>query len=54
MTPSFLYVAFVRSLQSLRLRRTARDDLAIDIVMPRHEVAAAPTRGSPAASASDP
>src|ERR1039458_2636743 len=35
----FLYVAFVRLLQILRLRRTERDELAIEIVMLRHEVA---------------
>jgi transposase len=39
MALSFLYVAFVRLLQFLRLRRTERDDLAIEIVMLRHEVA---------------
>jgi hypothetical protein len=39
MALSFLYVASVRLLQILRLRRTERDDLAIEIVMRRHEVA---------------
>ena len=39
MALSFLYVAFVRLLQFLRLRRTERDELAIEIVMLRHEVA---------------
>src|SRR5450759_3355741 len=35
----FLYVAFVRLLQLLRLRRRERDELAIEVVMLRHEVA---------------
>ncbi len=39
MALTFLYVAFVRMLQILRLRRSERDDLAIEIVMLRHEVA---------------
>lgn len=35
---SFLYVAFVRILQLLRLRRDDRDELAIEVIMLRHEV----------------
>jgi hypothetical protein len=38
MALSFLYMAFVRLLQILRLRRAEREDLAIEIVMLRHEV----------------
>jgi len=36
---SFLYVAFVRILQLVRLSRNGQQDLAIEIVMLRHEVA---------------
>ena len=36
---SFLYVAFVRVVQLVRLSYCAQDDLAIEIVMLRHEVA---------------
>jgi putative transposase len=36
---SFLYVAFVRLLQVLRLPRRKRDELAIEVVMLRHELA---------------
>jgi hypothetical protein len=39
MTRSFVYVPFVRLLQLLRLRRSERDELAIEIVMLHHEVA---------------
>ena len=39
MALSFFYVAFVRLLQLLRLRRRERDELAIEVVMLRHEVA---------------
>jgi hypothetical protein len=39
MALSFLYVAFPRLLQMLRLRRSERDELAIEIVMLCHEVA---------------
>jgi len=35
---SFLYVAFVRILQLLRLRREDRDELGIEVIMLRHEV----------------
>ena len=35
---SFFYVAFVRILQLLRLRRDDRDELAIEVIMLRHEV----------------
>ena len=38
MALSFLYVAFVRILQLLRLRRDDRDELAIEVIMLRHEV----------------
>jgi hypothetical protein len=36
---SFLYVAFVRLLQLLRLSRRREEELAIEVVMLRHEVA---------------
>jgi putative transposase len=36
---SFLYLAFVRALQLVGLRRCDADDLAIEVVMLRHEVA---------------
>ncbi|MGO8862612.1 MAG: integrase [Acidimicrobiales bacterium] len=36
---SFLYVAFVRVVQLIRLSCRAQDDLAIEIVILRHEVA---------------
>jgi putative transposase len=36
---SFLYLAFVRTLQLVGLRRREADDLAIEVVMLRHEVA---------------
>jgi transposase InsO family protein len=36
---SFLYVAFVRTVQLVRLSRGKRQDLAVEIVMLRHEVA---------------
>jgi hypothetical protein len=36
---SFLYIAFVRLLQVLRLSRRGQQDLAIEVVMLRHEVA---------------
>src|ERR1700680_1920905 len=39
MTLSFLYVAFVRILQLLRLWRSDAQDLAIEVVILRHEVA---------------
>ena len=35
---SCLYVAFVRILQLLRLRRDDRDELGIEVIMLRHEV----------------
>ena len=38
MAMSFFYLAFTRILQLLRLSRQDRDDLAIEIVMLRHEV----------------
>jgi len=38
MALSFLYLAFVRILQLHRLRRRDRDDLAIEVIMLRHEV----------------
>ncbi len=38
---SFLYLAFVRLLQLLQLSRTGQEDLAIEVVMLRHEVAVA-------------
>lgn len=38
MALSFLYVAFVRILQLLRLRREDRDELGIEVIMLRHEV----------------
>ena len=39
MALSFLYLAFVRTLQLLRLARGDGDDLVIEVVMLRHEVA---------------
>jgi hypothetical protein len=36
---SFLYIAFVRLLQLARLSRGGQQDLAIEVVMLRHEVA---------------
>jgi len=41
MVLSFLYLAFVRTVQLVRchLSCRAQDDLAIDVVMLRHEVA---------------
>jgi putative transposase len=39
MALSFLYLAFVRTLQLLRLARGDSDELAIEVVMLRHEVA---------------
>jgi len=39
MAPSFLYLAFVRILQLLRLSRLDSSDLSVEIVMLRHEVA---------------
>jgi putative transposase len=39
MALSFLYVAFVRILQLLHLGRRERDELAVEVVMLRHEVA---------------
>ena len=36
---SFLYLAFVRVVQLVRLMCRAQDDLAIEVVMLRHEVA---------------
>ena len=38
MAPSFTYLAFVRILQLLRLLRRDRQELAIEVVMLRHEV----------------
>lgn len=39
MALSFLYLAFVRMLQLVRLSQSERQDLAIEIVILRHEVA---------------
>ncbi|MGO8871295.1 MAG: hypothetical protein ACLQPH_07805 [Acidimicrobiales bacterium] len=39
MALSFLYLAFVRTLQLLRLQRSDDNDLTIEAVMLRHEVA---------------
>jgi putative transposase len=39
MALSFLYLAFVRILQLLRLSRRDSSDLTIEVVMLRHEVA---------------
>jgi hypothetical protein len=39
MALSFLYLAFTRILQLVRLGRRDSDELAIEIVMLRHEVA---------------
>jgi hypothetical protein len=35
---SFLYVAFVRVLRLLQLRRTERDELVVEVVVLRHEI----------------
>jgi hypothetical protein len=40
MTLLFLYLEFLRMLQFLRLRRDDRADVAIEVVMARHEVSA--------------
>ena len=39
MALSFLYLAFVRILQLFRLSRRDSDELAVEIVVLRHEVA---------------
>ena len=39
MALSFLYLAFTRILQLLRLSRRDSDELAVEVVMLRHEVA---------------
>jgi hypothetical protein len=39
MALSFVYLAFTRILQLVRLSRQDRDELAIEVVMLRHEVA---------------
>jgi hypothetical protein len=39
MALSFRYLAFLRVAQMVRLSRRLRDDLAVEIVMLRHEVA---------------
>lgn len=39
MALSFLYLAFIRTLQLLRLHRSRRSDLAVEVVLLRHEVA---------------
>ena len=39
MVHSFLYLAFVRVVQLVRLSCRAEDDLAIEVIMLRHEVA---------------
>jgi hypothetical protein len=39
MTLSFPYLAFTRVLELVRLSRRDRDELAIEVVMLRHEVA---------------
>jgi putative transposase len=36
---SFLYLAFVRALQLVRLRRADKNDLAVEVLLLRHEVA---------------
>ena len=38
MALSFLYLEYLRMLQFLRLRRNDRADVAIEVVMARHEV----------------
>jgi putative transposase len=38
MALSFLYMAFVRVLQLLRLRRSEQDELAVEVVVLRHEI----------------
>ena len=39
MALSFLYLAFVKMLQLIRLRKCDCDDLAVEVVVLRHEVA---------------
>ena len=39
MALSFFYLAFLRTMQILRLRRSDDSDLAIEVVVLRHEVA---------------
>jgi hypothetical protein len=39
MALSFLYLAFVQTLELLRLCRRDKDSLAVEVVMLRHEVA---------------
>ena len=41
MALSFLYLAFVRTIQILFLQRSDNSDLAIEVVVLRHEVAVA-------------
>ena len=38
MALSFLYLAFVRMLELIRLRGTDRDELAVEVIELRHEV----------------
>jgi len=42
MALSFLYIAFIRVLELLRLRGGDTTDLAIEVVILRHEVAVLP------------
>ena len=50
MALSFLYLEFLRMLQFLRLRRDDRADVAIEVVMLRHEVSVLrPSGGTPVA-----
>ncbi|HVA06098.1 MAG TPA: hypothetical protein VNG12_05080 [Acidimicrobiales bacterium] len=42
MALSFLYLAFLRTRQILRLQRSDNSDLAIEVVVLRHEVAIHP------------
>jgi hypothetical protein len=47
MALSFLYAAFVRILQLLHLSRRDSDQLAVEVVMLRHEVAVLRRPGGP-------
>lgn len=48
MALSFVYLAFVRVLELLRLQRCDTTDLAIEVIVLRHEVACLASAGDPA------
>ena len=47
----FLYIAFVRLLQLLRLSRREQQDMVVEVVMLRHEVAVLRLKGASSGSA---